>query len=525
MPEISPGLARRPAALRALGINLLLALVYYLSARVGLLLVPDDSIIAAIWPPRGLALAALLILGVWVWPGILLGALAAALVFSHLPLVALSLTVGGTGAALLGWWLLRRLGFNESIRRVRDVWYLLITAAVTGIICPSVGCPALAMAGKLRWQAVPSSWIEWSCADITGILLVTPLLLAWTRPANPKPGHGRVLPFLLFLLAVGLVSLLTFPHVADTAEPRYLLLSTIFPLLIWGSLQFGQRETILAAAVVSMTATFAWRHGRVAFPDGVINEPKLVIDLFSAEIVATAMLLGAISSQRRRAHDELERRVAERTAQLERSNEEKEILLKEIHHRVKNNMQVICSLLNLEARSFADTRLVGAFADSQHRVKSMALVHEHLYQSQTLGRISMPTYVRALVDGVAGSQSHSARVRCDLDCEDITMPIDTAVPCGLIINEIVTNVFKHAFPDGRDGHLMLTMKQSTPGRIELTVSDDGVGLPPAQGSLSGSSFGMRLISMLVEQLQATLEILPTAGTTLRLLIPHEAGSH
>lgn len=506
--------------MRDLGIILLLAGCYFSTAQLGLHLVPTRGIVAAIWPPSGVALAAVLVLGVRVWPGITMGALASALVHGHSPAVALSLTAAGTAAAVMGAWMLRSFGFDLGIQRVRDVWYLMAIALATGIICPTFGCAMLALTGQLANTHFLASWLEWAAADVMGMLLVTPLLLTWTRPPAHPWTRPRQVSFVLFLLAVLLVSRLTVPgSTGGSDEPHFLLLSTIFPLLIWGALQFGTRETILAAVILSSVAAFAWTHT----PSAGGGDRLLVPDLFITEIIGTALLLGSITVQQRRAYDELERRVRERTTELARSNEEKEILLKEIHHRVKNNMQVICSLLNLEARGFGDARLANAFADSQFRVKSMALVHEHLYQSQSLGRIAMRTYLSALVHGVASSQPNGQRVECDVQAGDITMPIDMAVPCGLIVNEVVTNVFKHAFPGDRSGHLRIALSPGAQGEIVLLMSDDGVGMPAGSVSLAGGSFGMRLISMLAEQLQGKLELLPTAGTTLRLAIPQAAG--
>ena len=501
---------------------LLLAVCYYASAQLGLLLVPTHSIVSALWPPSGFALAATLLLGMRVWPGIFVGALATASTHGYPFGFALGLSMAGTLAALAGTWLLRRLQFDPAIGRSRDVLYLTGVAAVTGCICPLFGAPALALTGRVSWSALPSILCEWSAADTVGILLVAPLLLTWTyRPRHSWNGT-RVVAFSAFIVTVVIVSKFAFASPSTAIEPRYLLLSTAFPLLIWAALQFGTRETMLGAAIMSCAAAYAWTHGRAPYPLGLMDRPLVVIDIFIAEIVGTALLLGSITVQRRLAYADLERRVGERTAELASRNEEKEILLKEIHHRVKNNMQVICSLLNLEARRFDDARLAHAFADSQSRVKSMVLVHEHLYQSRNLDCISMRTYVRALVDGVAQTHLRGENVRCEVEASDITLPIDTAVPCGLIINEMVTNAFKHAFPGGRSGRLAVALSERSPDRIELLVSDDGVGLPPASEPVTSGSFGMSLVAMLVEQLNASLEVMPTPGTTFRLIFPRVA---
>jgi two-component sensor histidine kinase len=128
----------------------------------------------------------------------------------------------------------------------------------------------------------------------------------------------------------------------------------------------------------------------------------------------------------------------------------------------------------------------------------------------------MNTYVRALVEGIASTQLDGQKVRCEVEAGNITLPIDAAVPCGLIINEMVTNAFKHAFPDGNRGRLSIFMTERPVDRVEIVVSDDGIGLPPGARSAPTLSFGMNLVSMLVEQLNATLEVLPTPGTAFKL---------
>jgi two-component sensor histidine kinase/integral membrane sensor domain MASE1 len=504
-------------SLQNVGSIILLAGAYFITAQLGFSLVSSASHVEAIWPPYGVALAALLLLGLRVWPGVFLGALIAALGHGDPSGSAVCIALAATLAALIGTLLLRRLQFDLAIERSRDVVYLISVAGASTLISPTLGATSLAVYGRASWNALPSIWWEWWAADCLGILLVAPLLLTWLHKPRLSGERTQLIGFIAFITTVLLVCKFAFANPANSVEPRYLLLSTAFPLLIWGALQFGPRETILCAVILSIAAAWSWIHGRVPYPEGVVDRPLLVIDIFIGEIIGTALLLGSITSQRRRAYDEMELRVAERTAELANRNEEKEILLREIHHRVKNNMQVICSLLNLQAHRFGDWRLVGAFADSQYRIKSMALVHEHLYQSTNLDRISMDTYIRALVEGIASTQLPGNNVRFEVSAGELTLPIDTAVPCGLIINEMVTNAFKYAFPAGRLGRLDISMTEPTGDSVELVVSDDGVGLPPEHRSPGDPSFGMSLVWMLAEQLNATLEVLPTPGTTFRLL--------
>jgi len=193
---------------------------------------------------------------------------------------------------------------------------------------------------------------------------------------------------------------------------------------------------------------------------------------------------------------------------------EKEILLKEIHHRVKNNMQVISSLLSLQVDTLDDPAVRDALRASQNRVKSMALIHEHLYQSKNLSKIDFSEYTVSLVRTIMNMYP-AGRVKTEVSVHDIHLDIDRAIPCGLIINELVTNCVKHAFPEGRGGRIEVLMHGTEEGRYELVVADDGVG--GFEDERSTSSLGMRLIKSLVTQLKGRIWIDSTAGTRIRIL--------
>ncbi len=192
----------------------------------------------------------------------------------------------------------------------------------------------------------------------------------------------------------------------------------------------------------------------------------------------------------KKAHDELEMRVRERTAELTETNRQlqreveerkqaennKEILLKEIHHRVKNNMQIILSLLKMQARQMGGGKLMKFYKDSQDRIFSMALVHEQLYQSKDLSSIDFKNYVKKLVRNLRASFDQSLQdIVIKIDIEDVFIDIDRAIPCGLIINELVSNAFKYAFPREEKGVLQITM-HSEKDTIELVIKDNGIGI-------------------------------------------------
>lgn len=226
-------------------------------------------------------------------------------------------------------------------------------------------------------------------------------------------------------------------------------------------------------------------------------------------------------------NEELERRVEERTIELSNSNasltrllEEKSVLLKEIHHRVKNNLQTISSLLNLQSANIKDPDALQLFTETRYRVRSMALIHEKLYQSSDLARIDFADYLRSLTSGLASSfaGAHSG-VHLSVDAEEIMLAVDSAVPCGLIVNELVTNSFKYAFAGGRSGVISIRMERAEGSNIRLSVADDGVGFPKGVDFRDTESLGMQLVTSLTEQLDGNVELLNGTGTKFVITFP------
>jgi two-component sensor histidine kinase len=253
------------------------------------------------------------------------------------------------------------------------------------------------------------------------------------------------------------------------------------------------------------------------------------IGRLAAEFHALYSDLAVSEEALRAANDELEERVRERTSKLteatrrlsdevgerERAQEglraslgEKELLLKEIHHRVKNNLQVIVSLLRLQSSAFDDERARRVFRECQNRIQAMSLVHERLYQSNDFARVSLDHYIRQLVRGIVSSYGPTAeRVAVRSEVEGVTLPIDTAIPCGFIINELVTNSIVHAFPGERGGSVLVALREVAPDTFELVVSDDGAGMPPDLRMDQLGTLGLYLVQTIArDQLRGSVDI-------------------
>ena len=191
---------------------------------------------------------------------------------------------------------------------------------------------------------------------------------------------------------------------------------------------------------------------------------------------------------------------------------EKEVMLKEIHHRVKNNMQIISSLLNLQANSRGNEFLKAEFQDSQNRIRAMALVHEKLYDSENLATIDFESYLRGLTAQLFRSfRGTVGNVSCTCAAPGISFGVDIAVPCGLIVNELVTNTLKHAFPDGRDGAIQVILEKSDDGAFIMKVEDNGVGLPEGFDPAATKTLGMQLVRNLATQLVGAVTFVSNHG--------------
>lgn len=191
---------------------------------------------------------------------------------------------------------------------------------------------------------------------------------------------------------------------------------------------------------------------------------------------------------------------------------EKDVLIEEVHHRVKNNLQVITSLLGLQARTIKDPATRKKFEESRYRIQAMAILHQILYESASLAEIDFADYIRRMVEHLVRSYGAGPRIRTEVLLEPLQCHRDIALPCGLIVNELLSNAFKYAFPGGKSGGIRVVLRRGAKGKVHLMVRDNGVGLPPGLDWKISPTLGLRLVRTLARQIDADVKTSGREGT-------------
>ena len=215
--------------------------------------------------------------------------------------------------------------------------------------------------------------------------------------------------------------------------------------------------------------------------------------------------------KRESAEKEQKRRQAEE--QVRKSLIEKDILLKEVHHRVKNNMQIISSILKMQERLISDPGLKSVLQESQNRIRSMALVHEDLYRNESFSDIKFSNYAKSLSNNLLRSYSdQQGKIRFVYEIEDVSLPLDVGIPCGLILNELISNAFKYAFEGRDEGTIRIGLALADDGKFHFEISDDGIGIDRTFNIENAKSMGLKIVNKLVQQIDGTIESDLSHGT-------------
>jgi len=302
--------------------------VYFVTARLGLSLAVVTRQVTAVWPPTGIALAAVLIFGYRVWPAILLGAfLVNAMSFEPLG-TALGIGVGNTLEALTGVYLLRRFArFRDAFSRPRDAFsFITLAALLAPVVSAVIGTTSLCLGGVVFWHSFGRVAGVWWVGDTLGALVIAPLVLSWKAPRAAR-GAWRLTEAAGMMAGLVIVGLLLFASPQLTARPTYPVTYTVFPFVLWAAYRFGMRGATTTTFVISLVALWGTVHGNGPFSGGAMNQNLVMLQLFMAVVAVTGLVFGTMSAERSRAERELrhnygrmEARVEDRTVELQRTN-------------------------------------------------------------------------------------------------------------------------------------------------------------------------------------------------------------
>jgi two-component sensor histidine kinase/tetratricopeptide (TPR) repeat protein len=253
-----------------------------------------------------------------------------------------------------------------------------------------------------------------------------------------------------------------------------------------------------------------------------LKQARLIRNVIVAVVILS--IISIIQLYRQYRHKQKSNTViTHKNEQLQHYLTEKEWLLKEIHHRVKNNLQIVMSLLNSQSAYIENESALTAIHDSQHRVHAMSLIHQKLYNTENLSSIDMSLYIRELASYLADSFNMGQRIRFELAIEPLEMDVSQAVPLGLILNEAITNSIKYAFPNDEEGVIKITLSNTSRTQYLLEISDDGIGIPYHLKNKKTGSLGMSLMAGLSEDLDGSFSIENNNGTVIRILFVHDMG--
>jgi two-component sensor histidine kinase len=289
------------------------------------------------------------------------------------------------------------------------------------------------------------------------------------------------------------------------------ILMLLLAAVVFAAWMGGFGPGLVATVLSALAFTFLWAPPTYlllvsSWDDALVLVVFLLLSVFVATLEAT----------RRRTAQEREQMLA----QLQTSLQEKDTLLREIHHRVKNNLQVISSLLALQAEAVHDPQVAALMQVSQERIHTMAIIHEHLYRADNLAQVNLASYLDTLAMHVVQAYCREERgVTLHSSFEDVWLDLDRAIPCGLILNELLTNCCKHAFPGGQSGEIHLELRTTPAHDITLSVRDTGVGPPEGFDVQTTESLGWQLVQLLTEQLRGTITLTHSGGTAISINFP------
>jgi len=556
-----------------------LALAYFAAAEFGQSLAFSVRGVTALWPPTGIAVAALLLWGYRVWPGIFLGTLCVNVLNNDSFIIPAVIGAGNTLGPVIVRFGLGRVGFDNALASTRDVLSLILVGAVLGMaVTSSYGVAVLAVVGFVPWSAYGSVWWIWWVGDAMGVIVFAPLILSWATRPQPNGSRPRLVELCGIFGGLSIVSMVALSGALFHNPTPFQLQYAIFPFIIWVSLRFGLRETTTAITLVVGFAVWGATHDRGPFTTGNLDQRLILLEMFMVIASVTGYLLSAVSGERtraraalQRAHNELEHRVEQRTAELADANQVLALRNEEVEafvYIVSHDLRV--PLVNLQGfskeleRSCQDLEgvlqttplpasgaqtiqailkddIAGALRFiSASTTKFQRLIDALLLLSRT-GNQELrheAIDVRALVDTTILSMRQSIE---HSGAEIVVDPVPPAVgdvtAIGQVFSNLISNALKYLQP-GRPGRLRIG-GEAKDTITHYWVSDNGVGIPASSQRrlfqvfqrfhpelAPGEGMGLAIVKRIVERHGGKIwaESEHGAGTTFHVTLPASSGT-
>ena len=502
--------------LRSFFAILVVASVYYLAARFSLTLAFRETNASPVWPPTGIALACVMLFGYRISPGIAIGAFLANYISGLNPVVCVAIAIGNTLEAVVGVRLFRYLTTSHTIMtNIRSALSFLIPVAMgSTMISATIGATSIHAGGYNSEAPFYYVWWTWWLGDTVGNIVVAPLILTAADFFTDSWSSKKLRIFLLLLLSSAALSFLVFgpPHKGN------MFVYFTLAIIVISAFHLPALGTTFLCALISMFAVWGTISGFGPFLLKDMNESLLFLQVYIGTIAATGLILCAVLNERQKAHEEL--LTAEKEAKSTAS--EKTVLLKELNHRVKNNLQIIVSLLNMHEHELSLEESKSVFRECTNRVIAINNIHQALIGTAQPDYVDLSEYLPLLAKNLVNTyRSDPSNIEIEIEADKVSVHHERALPIGMILNELMVNSLKHAFLPDQKGKIFLNLKK-TQGRIVFSYSDNGPGVDEANGNEKRSSFGMHLVTLLAKQINGTVELKSASGATYRIEFPIDA---
>ena len=478
---------------------LLIASGYYLSAKAGLFFVSPVEKISAFWPPSGFALSVLLISNRKFWLKIIFVIFISNLLANYTSGNSISISSGfalinSLEPLLIAFFITFKSDNHISIYNIKFVLKLLsITPAI--ILFTAFGGSLVTFLGFKApfW----SSYFQWFLSDTFGVFIITPFLLNIFELKNEFTEYNKLkfIELIFITLIIIILSFLIFS--TDKNMIKILRPYILIPLFFIIALRHNMITTTSTLLIFSCIAVWGTvnRVGSFGQTTNSMKDALLHVQIFLGFTIISTIIVSVFSSERKRL-----------LKTIKQSLKEKKWLLKEVHHRVKNNMSMIISLLSLQSESTINVEAKKILIDTENRIRTIALVQKQLYLDEDCQTMEIGTYIKDLADSILFSFDGSERIKIEFNLEKIYIDIDKLIPCGLILNEAITNSLKYAFDDTENPSITISFSQQENNEIIFLIKDNGAGLPDDFDISISGGLGLKLITKLSEQIDGVSNI-------------------